>query len=162
MAKTAHDAARESTPTMIRINLRIWSDSEQLGPLVQASARRCAHLHVKGQNAIEQNGTAGRVFGRHYASFEDVETSDANEIVPIISQWLNEIDAGEPPIAKLANSGMIEAVLWIAIICRSPVNSPKIPEELTAQAKKLGVKVLVENYTMFDDEGVPLKIWLAA
>jgi hypothetical protein len=50
--------------------------------------------------------------------------------------------------------------LWTAIFDENFAYQDAIGEATMARARELGVKLLIEDYTRYDDGGVPLKIWL--
>ena len=61
----------------------------------------------------------------------------------------------------LAKSREIEAVLWVAIFGYDPIDVPDLPEKLMTKVKGRGVKILIENYTIMDEEtGNPAKTWI--
>lgn len=106
---------------------------------------------------------AARIASQHYASSEDIKQYKIENIVPVISQWLDNIELGAPPIAALAKAGKIEAVICVALFGYDPVIPPDLPAELEMQAKKAGVKIFVENYTIMDEEtGAPAKSFFGA
>ncbi len=149
-------------PARFKANLRLWSDVEPLGEIVHSSLRPWTYHYVKGQS-IPANGRAqARISSKHYASSETIECDDIQHIAAALSQWLDEIESEAPPISALAKADRLEAVLWVAIFGREETPTPTLPAELARRAKQAGVKILLENYTIMDEEtGNPAKNWVA-
>jgi hypothetical protein len=146
-----------------KANLRLWSDSEPLTPVVKSSRRVWPHLDVKGEVIPARGRVKARIASKHYASSEDIKYEDIDEIVPVVSQWLSEIENESPPISALTKAGKVEALLWVAIFGYDAVAMPALPAELDRRANQAGVKILIENYTIMDEEsGNPVKSFFGA
>jgi hypothetical protein len=103
------------------------------------------------------------IANQHYAYSEDIESDNIEHIAPVLAQWLDEIESQAPSIATLARAGRLEALLWVAIFGRDQIATPDLPAELDTRAKQAGVKVLLENYTVMDEEtGNPAKTFFGA
>ena len=129
-----------------------------------------ANVHQTKQNQqhacpFKLKAVTGPLASRHFASSEDAKYDNIENIALALSQWLDEIENGAPPIAQLAKEGGLEAVLWIAIFGYDEVATPILSEELDARAKKVGVQILIENYTIEDtdpEREIPTKTFFGA
>ncbi len=160
MTNTKADFAENHKAASFRANLRLWSDSEPLTPVVHASGHPWPVHYVKGQTIPARGIVKPRIASKHFASSEDIKYDNIKYIVPVLSQWLDEIESGAPPITGLAKEGKLEAVLWVAIFGHDEVATPSLPAELDMRAKEAGVQILIENYTIEDmdpEREVPTK-----
>jgi hypothetical protein len=148
---SANPIGNQAAPTF-KANLRLWSDTVPLAPVVQASLCQWDRLYIKGQTIPARGKASPHIATRHYATSEDREYADIRDIGPVIEQWLDEIESGRPPIASLAQQGRIEAVLWVAIFGGDEVATPVLSEEIDKRAKSAGVQILLENYTIEEPE----------
>ncbi|WP_374545008.1 hypothetical protein [Rhodoblastus sp.] len=146
-----------------KASLRLWSYSEPLEPVIPALGSHWPHLDVKGQLIPARGRVKAHFAPQHYASSEDIKDTNIENIVAVISQWLDNIERCAPPTATLVKAGKIEAVIWVALFGYDPVIPPELPVELEIRAKKAGVKVFIENYTIMDEEtGAPAKRFFGA
>jgi hypothetical protein len=165
MTNTKADFAENHKPATFKANLRLWSDSEPLTPVVDASRHPWPHLDVKGHAIPARGRVKAHIASKHYASSDDIKYDDVNQIIQVLSQWLDKIESGAPPITRLAKEGKIEATLWVAIFGNDEVATPILPEEIDARAKKAGVQILIENYTIEDmdpEREIPTKSFFGA
>jgi hypothetical protein len=153
MTDAKADALNSQKSPYFRANLRLWSDTEPLARLVRASGRNWTEIDVKGETVNAKGRVAARIATRHYASSADTKYDDIDKIEPVLSQWVDDIERGAPPILALAIAGKVDAVLWISIFGHDEVPTPALPNELVARAKQAGLEILIENYTIMDDEG---------
>ena len=86
---------------------------------------------------------AARIASQHYASSEDIKEYKIENIVPVISQSLDNMELGAPPIAAPRQSWQDRGVICVALFGYDPVIPPDLPAELEMQAKKAGVKIFV-------------------
>jgi hypothetical protein len=63
-------------------------------------------------------------------------------------------------IRKPDQSKKIEATLWMAIFSREFSYEGVIAAVTTARASDIGVRLLIEDYSRLNDDGVPTTIWL--
>lgn len=158
MIETKSDFGGNRQLPYFKANLRLWSETEPLAPVVRGSRRQWTDVDVKGQIIPAKGRVRARIASRHYASTEDIKCDNIGDIVPVLSQWLDDIESGAPPIMTLAKTGKIEAFLWVAIFGYGEVATPDISAELDKRAKQAGVRILLENYTIGDEEtGNPAK-----
>ncbi|MCI4680186.1 hypothetical protein K9U33_16245 [Rhodoblastus acidophilus] len=163
MAETKVKSVGNHEPPTFKTSLRLWSDHEPLKPVVHASKLQWKHFYVKGQTIPAQGRAPARIASRNYACSEDVEYDNIEHIAPGLAQWLDEIECRAPSITALAKAGKIEPLLWVAIFGRDQVATPVLPAELDARAKQAGFKILIENYTVMDEEtGNPAKRFFGA
>jgi hypothetical protein len=163
MTETTTNFARPHRNPYFKANLRLWSDTEPLASVVRASPRQWKTVDVKGQTMPARGRVTARIAQQHYASSEDEKYENIEDIAYVLSQWLDEIEGGQPPISALANAGKIAALLWVAIFGRDQIATPALPAELDTRAKRAGVGILLENYTVMDEEsGNPAKSFFGA
>lgn len=96
MINTNADFAEKHKPATFKANLRLWSDSEPLGPVVHASRHPWPVLYVKGQTIPARGKVNARIASQHFASSEDIKYDNILNIVPVLAQWLHEIESGPP------------------------------------------------------------------
>jgi hypothetical protein len=162
MAEIESGNSENSKSPRFKASLRLWSDTEPLGEIIHSSRRPWMHHYVKGQTIPASGRSQARISSRHYASSEDVKYDNVADVASALSQWLDEVESRAPQISSLAKAGKLEAVLWVAIFGRAETPTPTFPAELARRAKQAGVKILLENYTIMDEEsGNPSKRFLA-
>ena len=158
MTETKTNFLRPHRNPYFKANLRLWSDTEPLASVVRASPRRWKTVDVKGETIPARGRVTARIAQQHYASSEDEKYENIEDVAQVLSQWLDEIENDAPPIKALAESGKINAVLWVAIFGHDEIATPALPAELDTRAKQAGVKILLENYTIMDEKtGNPVK-----
>jgi hypothetical protein len=163
MTDVKADALENRNSPYFKANLRLWSDTEPLARRVRASGQNWTDIDVKGETIPGKGRVSARIASQHYAASEDIKYNNIESMVPVISQWLDDIERGAPPISALAKAGKIEAVIWVALFGHASVTPPDLPAELEMRAKKAGVKIFIENYTVMDDEtGIPAKSFFGA
>lgn len=112
----------------VKASLRLWSDNEPLAPVICHSSTSWKHLYVKGQVLPPKGRAQAHLVTRHYASSDDIEFDNIDGIDQVLAQWLDEID------------------------------TPLVTTELATRAEQTGVKILIENYTVMDENtGNPAK-----
>jgi hypothetical protein len=132
-----------------------------LAPLLRAIGWDWKNVHVKGELVPARGRTPARLAQRHYASSNDPRHEDIQDIIPVIAHWLDEIESQASSMIALALTGTIEAVLWIAIFGDDEIATPDLPAELDTRARRVGVQILLENYTTPDPEdGNSTKLFL--
>ena len=59
-------------------------------------------------------------------------------------------------------SSRIEGVIWLALFGEDAQPLPNVDESAVAKLAQLRVRVLIENYTDLDGEGLPRRTWLTS
>jgi hypothetical protein len=139
----------------VKMSLRLWSDTRDLGDVVRELGRPSRHHHKKGE--VVQVGRHGRprVPIRHYVSYPDAEAHDFAGVETWLTSELDLLERSSTT-AALTRSGVVEAVLWIALFGNAAVELPSIGDQFVGRARALGVKIFVENYSPdLDAEGKP-------
>lgn len=142
----------------INMSLRLRSDQVPMKPLVTKMDFEVRHLHEMGQPIARVGRLRGRVADRHYASLAHAEGNDSD-----VGPWLNTIlaaIASHPTLCDYLRSGEVTATAWIVIFGNDERKPPEIPAEIVAAATRSHLTLFVENYTSFDSEGIPEKLWL--
>jgi hypothetical protein len=142
----------------VKSSLRLWSDNEPLAPVICHSSTSWKYLYVKGQVLPPKGRAQAHLVARHYACSDDIEFDDIGGIGQVLAQWLDEIENNDPSIAAFAKAGEIEALLWVAIFGYDEIDTPLVTTELATRAEQAGMKILIENYTVIDENtGNPAK-----
>jgi hypothetical protein len=165
MTETKTEALKKQHLPFFRANLRLWSDKEPLARLVRASGHNWSEIDVKDEKVQAKGRVSAHIASRHYASSEDTIYDNIEKIIPFISRWLDDLERGAPPISALAKEGKIEAVIWVAVFGYDEIATPNLSDELDQRAKKAGVQILIENYTIADmdpEHEVPTKTFFGA
>lgn len=144
---------------MIDLTLRFWSPDVLLGPLV-AGIGSLQHLYVAGRPMGTEGQLAGRIADRHYACTMGVLVAGDEEVLAWLTRVLGEIEAMPDLVAGL-QSGRVEGLAWIARMYEdSPIAMPTIGAAIVETARRIGLTIFLENYTDFDEGGIPRKHWL--
>ena len=165
MTETKAEALRKQNLPFFKANLRLWSDTEPLARLVRDSGHNWSDIDVKDEKVQAKGRVPSRIASRHYASSEDTTYDNIEKIIPVIARWLEDLERGAPPVSALAKEGKVEAVIWVAVFGYDEIATPILSDELELRAKKAGVQILIENYTIADmdpEHEVPTKAFFGA
>lgn len=142
-----------------KVNLRLWSDTMSFGDVRRRIALVPEIIADKGDVRVDRKGAPlNSRFGRNYVSFEESNLNDAAELGPCVANILQAVAASA--YAKLIKAREVDATLWIAIFRPDFDYQGAVGESIIARASAMGVRLLVEDYTRVDEEGVSTKIWL--
>ena len=137
MTETARD---------IKMNLRLWSDTQDLSELVRELGRPARRRYRKGE-AVQIGRTQRlRTPKRHYVSYPDAEVHDLCEVAPWLESELDLLERSRLT-ASLTRIGAVEALLWIAIFANTRIEAPRLSHDIVERARSLGIKIFVENYS---------------
>jgi hypothetical protein len=139
---------------LVDMSLRLWSEDYPLGAIADRMGGTLDHLHVRGQPIQTGNDKTSRIAARHYASFSSVKADQASDV----SAWLKQLIATLEPhrdIVGLIKDGTIEALAWIAVFDQKAY--PFIDDNILMMFRDHNVRVMLESYDNFDDQGAPLR-----
>lgn len=143
------------------INLRLWSDHVPIAPLLKRSNFEAEHCHRRGEVIVINGRSTDRVAPRHYAALQNFETIDVGSLSNWLADTQKKLEINDE-ISLGLKSGQIEGVVWIALFGDEAQPLPKIDELVIAKLVHHHVRVLIENYTDLDEEGLPRRTWLAS
>ena len=143
----------------INLSLRLWSDHVSIAALLKRSSFEVEHCHHLGETIAIGGRSTDRVARRHYASLQNCEASDRGEISKWLAGTQEKINASDE-IRDGLRSKKIEGVIWIALFGIELQPAPHIDPGIVKQYFQQCVKILIENYTDLDAEGLPQKTWL--
>ena len=142
----------------IDMSLRLRSDQVAMKSLLEKMDFEVSHLYEKGRPIALTGRFAERIAERHYASIAHCEGNDS-DVAPWIKTILAAI-ASNFALADCLSSGAVTATAWLAVFGEDERKPPPIAPELIAAATQANVTLFIENYTCFDEEGIPEKLWL--
>lgn len=151
----------ENRAMRIKINLRLWSYCISIADILKVAKFEVDHCHRLGDMIVINGRSTGRVAPRHYAALQNLETNDVGRLSKWLSDTQKRIEASEEISLRL-KSGEIEGIIWIALFGDEVQRLPSIDEFIIAKLAKDDVRILIENYTDLDEEGLPRRIWLTS
>jgi hypothetical protein len=153
--------ASSSDRAEIDVSLRLWSEQISLYPLVEALDVAPKYLHIAGEPIASEGRLAQRRAPRHYASLLHKRVDSDIEVASWCKLVVEKIESQES-LMGFMRSRQIAGTIWIAIFGPQLASVPIIPEDIINAASGLRLSLLIENYTDFDDGGVPRKSWLVS
>ncbi len=88
--------------TRFRMNLRLYSDTKQLATIAETLKFPRMHLHIKGEPMFLTGPLAGKISEKHYVSFMETKTQDANDIAP----WIEETAAAIAAVPEIVEDSL--------------------------------------------------------
>ena len=143
------------------VSLRMWSDASDIVALLRDMDLDIDVMHVKGNLICVDGRNIGRVAERNYISVEHMKMDDDAELRNWLTNTL-DIILSKRELIDAIGIGQIEALIWIAIFGCKPVELPRINPNILASCSEYRLKVMCENYTDLDDDGIPTRVCLAA
>ena len=143
------------------MTLRLWSDSVPLEPIVALMGLKAEHLHRIGEPRQVRGRALRGTVDRHYASLARTRGTE-EDVTKWIQSTLNIIGLHQQLVKDLKGE-RIEGLLWITRL-RGDDGSPMptIEPALVDSACEEGLRIFLENYTDFGEEGAPKREWLPA
>lgn len=144
-----------SSTIEVRVNARMWSRTVSLRPTA-ARLGGVRTIRDKGDALYSTSGARlKRTAPEYYLSTEETRTSAEGARVEV-ARFVRLLQ-GEPSIAILLDQGTLEAVVWVAIFADEGVASiDDLNIDMSPFGPRLGL--VVDNFTEFDAEGVPVKL----
>lgn len=143
----------------IDLSLRLWSDQTSIATLLERSSLEAEHCHCFGETIVIGGRSTNRVARRSYVSLQNFETRDVEGLSNWLADTQKRLDSSDE-ISSGLKSGQIEGVIWIALFGGGMQPIPHIDAKIITNCLERRVRILVENYTDIDVEGLPRKTWL--
>jgi hypothetical protein len=138
-----------------KLSLRMWSDSVSFSRVAEKIDLVPAIILEKGEPTDAPKGSARKYRAkRNYVSFGDSVLDDGPSLPVGIEQFLNSIAVSD--LAPEIRSDAVEAAIWLAIFKDTIPWDKFVSPALSDRAKGLNVALMMEDYTRFDTDGVPL------
>ena len=142
-----------------RINLRLWSDETPLREFANTTSLVAKHIQEKNAPVKLANGKIrASKASRHYLSFESNDLNDADEANLRIREILDALRGTE--LARLIASGAVDAEIDLAAFHGDVDWEAQLDPRLVAAARAANIRMVVEHYDKFTDEGAPLAVRL--
>ena len=142
-----------------RVNLRMWSDQTPFHDAGKTIALRPERIDKKGEVVLNPRGQPLRNLDpRHDVSFEDARLGDGSELAPCVDAILAALRSSA--YADGTRSKAIDATLWIAVFDETFAYEGAIGEAAIAEARKLGVRLFIEDYPRQAPDGSIWTHWL--
>ena len=142
-------------------SLALSSLDVPMEPLIASMGLVAKHLHTRGELIDNPKYPSLKPATQHYASVCNARSADETGV----SVWLEHtlrLVAGRPDLVALIGEGRVEAMPWIGVMIHEPVPPLlRFDPSLVALAKRLGARILIEDYNREQSEGhVPQVTWL--
>jgi hypothetical protein len=145
-------AAKKSSKA--KVSLRMWSDSASLSDVAERINLKPAVVLEKGQPTVLPSGSASKhLSSRNYVSFED-STLDSGPSLPSQIERLLDLVASSRLVPEI-RAGTIEAAIWLAIFNNDESWTTFLPRKLRDRSSEIGVRLLVEDYSNLNADGIP-------
>ena len=133
-----------------------------MAPLVASMGLVAKHLHRRGEPIDRPKYPSLRPAAKHYASVCNARSADEAGVSAWLGHTLRLVEA-HPDLVVLIGEGKVEAMPWIGVMIHDPVPPPlRFDPSLVALARRLGARILVEDYNREESEGhVPQVAWIA-
>ena len=142
-----------------KIDLRLWSDGTPLRAPAKETGFAAKVVHDKGAPFKLANGKiAASKASRHYLSFEGSNLNDGVDANLRIGEILNALRGTE--LARLIASGAVEAEIDLAAFHGDVDWEARLDPMLVKAAHAANIRIIVEHYDKFTDEGAPLAVRL--
>jgi hypothetical protein len=163
MANTLEILEIESIMTKLtprgKVNLRLWSGETPLREPAKDTGLTPKYVHDKGAPVKLANGKIrASKAARHYLSFEDSDVNRPDEANLRIREILDALRGTE--LARLIASGAVEAEIDLAAFHGDVDWEAQLDPQLVAAARAANIRMIVEHYDKFTDEGAPLAVRL--
>ena len=153
----------ESTMTNLtsrgQIDLRLWSDGTPLREFAKATGLLAQYVHDKGAPVTLANGKVrASKAARYYLAFMGKDLDDEKDANQRIREILDALQGTE--LARLIASGAVEAEIDLAAFHGNVDWESKLDPRLVAETRAANIRLIVEHYDKFTDEGAPLAVRL--
>ena len=141
------------------IDLRIWSDTAPLGELAKNVALTVNVVHVRGERFVRYNGKSSQNPARqNYVGFDIGSVQAPAQANAAIAHALSALEGTQ--LAAAIASGEAKAQLIVAAFRGDIDWASQLSPDLIAKAKAQHLRVLIEHYDRFKDDGSPLSVHL--
>lgn len=140
-----------------QIDLRLWSDGTPLREIAKATGLLAQYVHDKGAPVKLANGKVrASKAARHYLAFMGNDLNGVEDANLRIREILDALRGTE--LARLIASGAVDAEINLAAFHGEVDWEARLAPDLIEAARAANVRIIVEHYDKFTDEGAPLAV----
>jgi hypothetical protein len=140
-----------------RVNLRLWSDETPLRHFTTGTGLIAKYIHDKGSPVKLANGKIrASKATRHYVGFENADVNEPEEANQRIGEILAALRGTE--LGRLIASDAVEAEICLTAFHGDVPWEARLAAGLIQAARVANVKIVVEHYDKFTEQGEPLTV----
>jgi hypothetical protein len=143
------------------MTLRLWSDSIPLDFVTSQTGLKVGRIHRLGEPREVRGRVIKDIVDRHSVSLARASGTE-EDVLDWLRSTLRAVGSDQQLVKEL-RAGQIEGLLWISRLRGDDGSSmPSIEPDLVGLASEKALRIFLENYTDFGEEGAPKREWLPA